>query len=115
MVKSVYCVSPQKYLEMVTGKVFVVAGDDDCGFIDRKLEEEGFSELWSYPLTEPEQVASLDSDVILVDCMYLAKDGEYQHMLRWFELPEKKNKRIERVYKELDKKLSEYEESMLLL
>ena len=48
MVKSDYFLSPQEYLEIVTGKTFIISGNNDCEFIERQLEKEGLSKLWSF-------------------------------------------------------------------
>ena len=37
MVKSDYFLSPQEYLEIVTGKTFIISGDNDCEYIERQL------------------------------------------------------------------------------
>ena len=87
MVKSDYFLSPQEYLEIVTGKTFIISGDNDCEYIERQLEKEGLSKLWSFPLSELTEAANSDIDIVLVDCMYEDENDGYCHTLRWFELP----------------------------
>ena len=101
MVKSNKLYSPQQYLEAVTGKCYIVDGDDDVLFIDRKIQEfieqmelenpcdwQGITFL-NYPLVEIDHIVEVEVDVVLVDCM-VWNDGtkEFEHEYRWFEVPE---------------------------
>lgn len=86
MVKSEKLYSPQTYLELVTGKCYIVDSDDDIEFIENIIKDE---DLWSYPLSEIEHIVEEEIDVVLVDCMvYNENSHEYEHVLRWFEVPE---------------------------
>ncbi len=80
--------SPQNYLELVTQHTYIVSGDNDVEFIEKLLEEEDYC-LWSHALTEIEYIVTEDLDVVLVDCMvYNDETEEYEHVYRWFEVPE---------------------------
>lgn len=84
--KNVY--SPQSYLELVTGNCYVVSGDNDIEFIEKILEEFDYC-LWNYPVDETDHIKENEINVVPVDCMiYNNKTKEYEHVLRWFEVPE---------------------------
>ena len=101
MVKSNKIYSPQQYLEAVTGKCYIVDGDDDVSFIDRKIQE--FIEqmelenpfdwrgvtLFDYPLDEIDEIVENEVDVVLVDCVvWNDETKEFEHEYRWWEVPE---------------------------
>jgi hypothetical protein len=89
MVKSEKIYSPQNYLEAVTGKCFIIRGDDDIDSIDKILRREFNHSLWNYPLSEIDHIVENELNVVLVDCMvYNNKKKEYEHEYRWFEVPE---------------------------
>ncbi len=80
--------SPQNYLELVTHHTYIITGDNDVEFIEKILEEEEFC-LWSHALSEIEHIVEEELDVVLVDCMVFNENsGEYEHIYRWFEVPE---------------------------
>lgn len=88
-VKSERIYSPQNYLEEVTGKCYIVSGEDDIGFIEAVLEENGCDELWNYPLSEIDHIVENNLNVVLVDCMVVNEEtDEFEHIYRWFEVPE---------------------------
>ena len=88
MVKSEQIYSAQSYLEAVTGKCYVIREDDDVEAIQRILHHTG-SNLWDYPLSEIEHIVENNLDVVLVDCLFWNEDNhEFDHILRWFEVPE---------------------------
>ena len=90
MVKSDKLYSPENYLEAVTGKYFIVRGDDDIAEIEAILDRHGYrDELWNYPLSEINHIVENDIGVVLVDCMVYNEDKkEFEHEYRWFEVPE---------------------------
>lgn len=89
MVKSEKLYTPQTYLELVTGKCFVVSGDNDIEAIENILCDCGFDCLWNYPLSEISHIVENELNVVLVDCMiYNNKIKEYEHIYRWFEVDE---------------------------
>ena len=88
MVKSEQIFSPQNYLEAVTGNCYFCNADDDLGFIDNILAQEGF-ELWDYPLSEINHIVENNINVVLVDCMVTNPEtDQFEHVYRWFEVPE---------------------------
>jgi tRNA uridine 5-carboxymethylaminomethyl modification enzyme len=54
------------------------------------LVENGYTdELWDYPLSEIDHIVENKLDVVLVDCVvYNEVTNEFEHMYRWFEVPE---------------------------
>ena len=44
--------TPQTFVEAITGNCYIIDGDDDVGLIARLLEENGFDNLWDYPIDE---------------------------------------------------------------
>lgn len=88
MVKSEKLYSPQNYLEAVTGKCYIVSGEDDIALIQEILEENGY-ELWDYPLSEINHIVKNELNVVLVDCMVVnSETDQFEHIYRWFEVPE---------------------------
>ena len=88
MVKSEQIYSPQNYLEAVTGQCYVIRCDNDIDTIETILETYGYN-FWNYPLSEIDHVVENELDVVLVDCMVYNEDKkEFEHVLRWFEVPE---------------------------
>ena len=88
MVKSEEIYSPQNYLECVTGKCYIVSGDDDVEFIHDALAIDGF-ELCDYPLSEIDHIVNNNINVVLVDCMVVNPESdEFEHQYRWFEVPD---------------------------
>ena len=88
MVKSEQIYSPQTFVEAVTGLYYVSRGDDDIGFIEDRLELNGFN-LWNYPLSEIDHIVENNLNVVLVDCMVWSEETEeFEHEYRWFEVPE---------------------------
>jgi hypothetical protein len=90
VVKSEQIYSPQNYLEAVTGNCYIHSGDDDVEFIREILVENGYTdELWDYPLSEIDHIVENELDVVLVECMvYNEETEEFEHVYRWFEVPE---------------------------
>lgn len=88
MVKSEQIYSPQNYLEAVTGLCYVIRGEDDIDFIEEVLCSNEL-ELWNYPLSEIDHIVENELNVVLVDCMVVnPKTDEFEHVYRWFEVPE---------------------------
>jgi hypothetical protein len=88
MVKSEQIYSPQNYLEAVTGNCYIISGDNDVEEIETILEKLDCC-LWSHALTEIGYIVENKLDVVLVECMvYNEKTEEFEHVYRWFEVPE---------------------------
>lgn len=89
MVKSEQIYSPQSYLEAVTGKCYIINGEDDVEFIRNILAENDLAALWDFPLSEIDHIVENELDVVLVDCMVVNEEtDEFEHIYRWFEVPE---------------------------
>lgn len=88
MVKSKQLYSPGNYLDAVTGNYYIIRGDNDIETISKILEELDYS-LWNYPLSEIDHIVENELNVVLVDCMVYNEDKkEFEHVYRWFEVPE---------------------------
>ena len=88
MVKSTSLYSPQNYLEAVTGKCYLLSGDDDISAIEQILAQNDMT-LWNYPLTEIDHIVENELDVVLVECcVWNEEASQYSKELRWFEVPE---------------------------
>lgn len=81
--------SPQNYLMTVTGKCFVVDGDNDILTIKNILKQEGYEKLKCFSLNELLQAVSEKCNVVLVDCM-VCEEKEFTHRLCWFEVEKTK-------------------------
>ena len=81
--------SPQNYLMTVTGKCFVVDGDNDILTIKNILKQEGYEKLKCFSLNELLQAVSEKCNVVLVDCM-VCEGKEFMHRLCWFEVEKTK-------------------------
>lgn len=84
--------SPQEFVEVLTGKCYIFRSDDDIEEIHELLRENGVESeqnpLWDYPLNEIDHIVLNDINVVLVDVMIINDDDEFEHELRWFEIPE---------------------------
>lgn len=88
MVKSEKIYSPQNYLMAVTGKCYMVCGEDDVSFINGVLFHNDL-EFWDYPMSEIAHIVENNLHVVLVDCMVVNEEtDEFEHQYRWFEVPE---------------------------
>ena len=89
MVKSEKIYSPQNYLEAITGECYIIHGDDDIDSIDKILRRTFNRSFWNYPLSEIDHIVENELDVVLVECMvYNEEKEEFEHVYRWFEVPE---------------------------
>lgn len=90
MVKSEKIYSPQNYLEAVTGKCYIIDGEDDIELIREVLVANGhIDDLWDYPMSEIDHIVENQLNVVLVDCMVVNEETDmFEHIYRWFEVPE---------------------------
>lgn len=83
--------SPQEFVEVLTGKCYIFRSDDDIEEIHDLLRENGLENeeypLWDYSLDAIEHIVEHDIPVVLVDVMISNPDGDFEHELRWFEIP----------------------------
>ena len=83
--------TPQTFVEAITGKCYIIEGDDDVGLISRLLEEHGYDNLWDYSIDEIDHIVENGHHVVLVDCMvWYVNSGQYEHEYRWWEVPDDK-------------------------
>lgn len=89
MIKSETLYSPQSYLELVTGRTYILNdSDNDIEAVEKILEELGYC-LQSHALTAIEYIIGENLPVVLVDCLvWNENSNEYKHILRWFEVDE---------------------------
>lgn len=88
VIKSEKIFTPQEYLELVTGKTYVISSDNDVEAVELILEKEGY-DFWTYTFTEIEHVIDNEVPVVLVDYMIYNEDTkEFEHVLRWSEVSE---------------------------
>lgn len=88
MVKSEQIYSPENYVDAVTGNYYILRGDDDIESISKILGRFGYN-LWNYPLSEIDHIVENEINVVLVDCMvYNEEKKEFEHVYRWFEVPD---------------------------
>lgn len=91
MVASKKLWTPQTFVEAITGRCYIMSGSDDVGLISRLLEENGYGNLWDYPIDEIDHIVEQSIPVVLVDCLvYLDYKDQYEHEYRWWEIPEDK-------------------------
>ena len=51
------------------------------------LDDNGYSDLWDYPLSEVDEILEHETSVVLVDTSYINDKSETIQELRWFEIP----------------------------
>lgn len=83
--------TPQQYLELVTGKYYCLNSDNQLEMVEKILDEEfGEGVCWSFALDDIGEVIENDHIVVLVEVVNIViKDGraEQEKLYRWFELP----------------------------
>lgn len=79
--------TPQDYVEAVTGHHYTF-DKNICAEIGKRLEENGFSSLWNYPLLEIGHIIQNKLNVVLVDVSEIKENGKKEAEYRWFEIPE---------------------------
>lgn len=103
MVLSNKLFTPQTFLEIITGKCYIINGTDDIEFIHEVLFEEGFEDndcctVWDYPLDEIGEIVENEVNVVLVECCYFDFDDVLQKVYRWFEVPDGCEKKFKEDY-----------------
>ena len=78
--------TPQSFLAQLTGNTICFDGYDDE--LRDILDENGFSNLWDYPLDEIDEAIESGMPVVLVETSYLNDDYEIVPEYRWFQVPE---------------------------
>lgn len=92
MIKHTEILSVQDYLDLVTGKCYIIRGNDDMELINQILKENGLKAR-NYKFANVEGFIKDKTDVVLVRCYVLDKKiQEYKTDLRWCEFPVQKLK-----------------------
>ncbi len=79
--------TPQDYVEAVTSQRYTF-DKNICAEIGKRLEENGFSRLWDYPISEIGHIVQNRLNVVLVDVSEIKENGKKEAEHRWFEIPE---------------------------
>jgi len=75
----------KKYCKEYLGFVPDIKGTEDE--LRNILDEEGYDEVWDFPLDEIDEIVENDHDVVLVDTSYTSSKGKKVTEHRWFEIP----------------------------
>ena len=67
--------TPQDYVEAVTGHRYTF-DKNICAEIGKRLEDNGFSSLWDYSLSETGHVVQNKLSVVLVDVSEIKENGK---------------------------------------
>lgn len=85
-------ITPQTYLEMMTGKYFCLNADNQLELVERILDEQcGKGLYWSFALEDIGEVIKNGHKVVLVVIVNIVMKGdkaEQKAIYRWFEVPE---------------------------
>ena len=85
--------SPQRFLEVITEKCWIIGGEDDVDFIHFILRDEGYEDddcctLWDYPLDEIDEIVENGINVVLVECCCFDEHDNLCNEYRWFQVPD---------------------------
>lgn len=87
MVKSNFIFSVQSFCDNYLGFCPVINGNKEE--LREILDNNGYDNLWDYPLSEIIIIVENKLDVVLVDNSYIDDDtGNLTHDYRWVEIPE---------------------------
>jgi hypothetical protein len=85
MVKSEKIYSIQSFCDEFLGFCPITYGDK--GELRDLLDDNGYDNLWDYPLSEIDHIVENNLDVVLVDCTYIDDDIKQVPDYRWVEIP----------------------------
>ena len=89
MVKASCIYSPQNFVEAITGNCYIFNDDMTIALqISLLLKQNGFDELWDYPLAEIDHIVENKLNVVLVDVSGFNEDGVWTPEYRWFQVPD---------------------------
>lgn len=84
-------ISAQNYLQLITGKCFIINADNQLEQVENILAQEGYDNLWNYPLNEVDEImlhyCEDNTRVVLVEIVNITDNCEQEKLYRWFELP----------------------------
>lgn len=90
--------TPQAYLEIMTGKYFTLNADNQIEAVENILDKQfGEGVYWSFALDDIAEIVENGHKVVLVECVKSAnKNGivEQEKIYRWFEVPEEWTKEM---------------------
>jgi hypothetical protein len=78
----------QEYLEIMTGRYYMLNGDNQVEEVEKILDREfGEGAFWSYALDDlPDKYGWA---VVLVECVNITEQCGQEKIYRWFEIPAK--------------------------
>ena len=83
--------TPQTYLEIMTGNYFCLHADNQLELVERILDEQcGNGLYWSFALDDIDEIIEKGYKVVLVEIVNIVmKDdkAERETIYRWFEVP----------------------------
>ena len=79
--------TPQAYLELMTGNYYSLKKPNQVEEVEKILDkEEGNGTCWTYSLYDtPEEN---NKNVVLVEFVNITDESEQEHIYRWCEIPE---------------------------
>ena len=84
--------TPQTYLEMMTGKYYCLNADNQLEQVENILDSQfGEGAYWSFALDNIGEVMENDHKVVLVECVNIVMEDDkakQEHIYRWFEVPD---------------------------
>lgn len=84
--------TPQVYLEMMTGNYYCLNDDNQVEQVENILDEQfGDGTYHSFALSDISEVQENDHKVVLVECVNIVMKedrAEQETICRWFEVPE---------------------------
>lgn len=80
-------INPRIYIEIITGKYYILNADKQLDEMKEILKREGFGVLCDYPMSDIEKVADKDKKFVLVEFVNITKNDTMDYQYRWCELP----------------------------
>jgi hypothetical protein len=84
-------ISAQNYVQLVTGKCFIMNDADQTEQIERILTTEGYGNLWNYSLNDLDEVLLHHCEdgtrYVLVEVVNINDQYEQEKIYRLYELP----------------------------
>ena len=80
-------INPRIYIEIITGKYYILNADKQLDEMKQILKREEFGVLCDYPMSDIEKVADKDKKFVLVEFVNITKNDTMDYTYRWCELP----------------------------
>lgn len=88
-------ISPQTYLEMMTGSYYLLNAANQLKQVEDILDEQfGEGACWSHALDDIGELLDNDVKVVLVEIVNINDDCQMNRLYRWFEVPEDWTKEV---------------------